>query len=120
MILGTVEGNIVASQKDEGLRGFKLLLVRHVDLAMKPTGAYTIAADAVGAGEGEMVLVVTGSSARMAERTLEKPVDASVVAIVDSVSVEGRIAYDKSKPAEEASANAEEASAGAGKKTVAA
>jgi microcompartment protein CcmK/EutM len=101
MILGTVEGNIVASQKDEGLQGFKLLLVRHVDLNMKPTGGYTIAADAVGAGEGEMVLVVSGSSARMAERTLNKPVDASVIAIVDSVSLEGKLAYDKSKAAED-------------------
>jgi microcompartment protein CcmK/EutM len=98
MILGIVEGNVVASQKDDGLNGFKLLLVRHVDLRMKPTGVYTIAADAVGAGEGEMVLIVTGSSARLAKRTLEKPVDASVVAIVDNVTLEGAMVYDKAAP----------------------
>ena len=103
MILGYVEGTVVASQKDAGLTGFKLLLVRHVDRAMKPTNSYTIAVDAIGAGDGEMVLIVSGSSARMAERTLNKPVDASVIAIVDNVMCEGKTTYAKGAAAAAAS-----------------
>lgn len=95
MILGYVEGTVVASQKDAGLTGFKMLLVRHVDRAMKPTAAYTIAVDAIGAGDGELVMVVSGSSARMAAQTLNKPVDAAVVAIVDTVVADGRAVYEK-------------------------
>jgi microcompartment protein CcmK/EutM len=100
MNLGFVEGTVVASQKDPGLDGTKMLLVRHVGIDMKPGGAYTIAVDAVGAGPGELVMIVTGSSARMAQRVLNLPVDASIVAIIDAVSVEGKLIYDKAaKPA---------------------
>jgi microcompartment protein CcmK/EutM len=112
MILGYVEGTVVASQKDAGLTGFKLLLIRHVDRAMKPTGSYTIAVDAIGAGDGEMVLVVSGSSARMAEQTLNKPVDASVIAIVDNVVLEGIAVYEKGA----ASAAAAATGAGSGRR----
>lgn len=95
MILGKVVGTVVSTQKDEGLEGLKLLVVQAVDLSMHETKSYVIAADAVGAGMGEQVLVVQGSSARMAVRVKGRPLDASVVAIVDSVEVGGTMIYRK-------------------------
>lgn len=95
MILGKVVGTVVSTQKDEGLEGLKLLVVQTVDLTMRETGSYVIAADAIGAGMGEQVLVVQGSSARMAVRVKGRPLDASVVAIVDSVEVAGNRVYRK-------------------------
>lgn len=95
MILGKVVGTVVSTQKDEGLEGLKLLVVQAVDLSMHETKIYVIAADAVGAGMGEQVLVVQGSSARMAVRVKGRPLDASVVAIVDSVEVGGTMIYRK-------------------------
>jgi microcompartment protein CcmK/EutM len=95
MILGKVVGTVVSTQKDEGLDGLKLLVVQAVDLAMQETRNYVIAADAIGAGMGEQVLVVQGSSARMAVRVKGRPLDASVVAIVDTVEVGGQLIYRK-------------------------
>jgi microcompartment protein CcmK/EutM len=95
MLLGKVVGTVVSTQKDEGLKGLKILVVQCVDIAMKPTPSYVIATDAIGCGEGELVIVVQGSSARIAEGTKNKPVDASIIAIVDSVEVEGKRVYEK-------------------------
>lgn len=99
MNLGRVIGTIVSTNKDENLEGIKLLVVAYVDLAMKATSSYVVAADAVGAGEGELVLVVTGSSARMAARVKNRPLDASIIGIVDAVDVEGRSVFRKTAPA---------------------
>ena len=99
MIMGKVVGNVVSTQKDDQLDGFKLLVVRQVDLEMKPTKSYIIAVDAVGAGENEIVLVATGSSARMTRVTKEKPVDAVIMAIVDKFEIEGKEIYNKTKEA---------------------
>lgn len=86
MILGRVCGTVVCTRKDESLVGLKLLIVEELTLdGSKPTGNHVVAADAVGAGASEKVLVVAGSSARLTERTLKKPVDAAVCAIVDQV-----------------------------------
>ncbi|MDX2175264.1 MAG: EutN/CcmL family microcompartment protein [Candidatus Sumerlaeia bacterium] len=95
MILGRIVGTVVATRKDEGLEGTKLLVVQHCDPAAKPLSAYTIAADGVGAGEGDVVLVVTGSSARMASTLKNRPLDASIIAIVDTVEIEGKTSYRK-------------------------
>ena len=76
--------------------GRKLLVVRIVDLDAKETGAYVVAVDAVGAGVGEVVLVASGSSARMTEATRDRPSDAVIMAIVDSWDVDGATLWRKS------------------------
>lgn len=95
MIMGKVIGTIVSTQKDEGLMQYKLLLVQLVDAEINLKPSYIVAADAVGAGMGEIVIVVQGSSARMAQQTLNKPVDAAITAIVDSLEVDGRLVFQK-------------------------
>ncbi len=96
MLMGKVVGTVVSTHKDEGMTGFKLLIVQNLDLGMKLTSSYVVVCDAVGAGLGEVVVVVQGSSARLTDQTKNKPVDAATVAIVDSLEVEGKIIYDKS------------------------
>ena len=98
MILAQVLGTVVSTRKDSGLVSLKLLLAREVDLQFKPTGNYVVAADAVGAGETELVLIAQGSSARLTEVSREKPVDAVICGIVDAVEVEGRDVYRKHEP----------------------
>jgi len=95
MNLGKVAGTVVSTQKDDKLVGAKLLVVRQLDLEGDPTGAFVIAVDAVGAGPGEVVLYASGSSARQTALTKDKPADAVIMAIVDSIEVEGRILYQK-------------------------
>ena len=98
MTLGRVVGTVVATQKDPGLTGFKLQIVQSVDITtMEPTSGFVVAVDAVGAGNGELVLCCSGSSARMTETTEERPVDAVIIAIVDSTELNGKVIYDKSK-----------------------
>ena len=87
MILGKVVGTVVATRKDERLAGSKLLLVQPVQPDGTPRGAPLVAVDTVDAGVGERVLVVGGSSARMAEGMTDRPVDAAVVGIVDTVDL---------------------------------
>ncbi|HHH11924.1 MAG TPA: ethanolamine utilization protein EutN [Sorangium sp.] len=95
MILGQVVGTVVATQKETSLEGLKFLLVRAVDEHQKPTGALVVAADAVGAGVGEMVLYASGSSARQTRITDARPVDAVIMAIVDEWQVGGETHYKK-------------------------
>ncbi len=96
MTLGRVVGTVVATQKDPGLTGFKLQVVQNVDIeTMEPASGFVVAVDAVGAGEGEMVLCCNGSSARMTGTTEERPVDAVIVAIVDSTELNGTSVYEK-------------------------
>ena len=95
MILAQVLGTVVSTRKDAGLMGLKLLVVREVDANFAPTGNVVVAADAVGAGADEIVLVAAGSSARMTAATKEKPVDAVICGIVDTVEVSGRDVYLK-------------------------
>jgi microcompartment protein CcmK/EutM len=98
MKLGRIVGTVVSTRKDAGLDGFVLHLVRDLGSDMAPKAGLTVAVDAVGAGVGEVVLLTSGSSARQTEATQGKPVDAVVVAIVDSVDVDGARTYDKSQP----------------------
>ena len=91
MLLGKVIGQVWATRKDEKLIGFKLLVVRHVELDYKPKKTYVVAADTVGAGVGEIVLITTGSSARQSELTQGKPVDAVISAIIDKLDIEEKV-----------------------------
>jgi microcompartment protein CcmK/EutM len=95
MFLGKVVGQVVATHKDDGLEGFKLLLVQQMGLDRKPKSGFIVACDAVGAGEGELVIVVQGSSARIAKATKDRPVDAAVIAIVDHLDLEGKRIWSK-------------------------
>jgi len=89
MILAKVVGNVVATRKDEKLVGSKLLVVQPVEPDGNPRGSLVIARDTVGAGSGETVIVVQGSSARMARQSKDAPVDAAIIAIVDEVQRDG-------------------------------
>jgi ethanolamine utilization protein EutN len=100
MFLAKVEGSVVATKKDEGMNGRKLLLLRPMlvddkDPSKFKLGSNTIVAvDSVGAGEGEMVMFCQGSSARLAPGLKECPVDAVIIGIVDSVDVLGKQIYN--------------------------
>lgn len=96
MILGKVVGTIVSTQKDEALVGIKLLIVRELDTDLKPKSNFVVAADAVGAGVGEVVLCAAGSSARLTDVTRDKPVDSVIMGIVDTLEIGGKELYQKS------------------------
>lgn len=95
MLLAKVVGTVVASQKETSLEGLKLLLVQPLDEHARPSGAHLVAADAVGAGVDEVVLIASGSSARQTRVTDKRPVDAVVMAIVDSFEMGGEVRYRK-------------------------
>jgi ethanolamine utilization protein EutN/carbon dioxide concentrating mechanism protein CcmL len=95
MLLGKVVGTLVATRKDEKLEGFKLLVVKRLNIENQETGEYVIAADAVQAGVGEIVLYATGSSARQTVLTDKKPCDAVLMAVVDTWEVDGEVKYQK-------------------------
>jgi microcompartment protein CcmK/EutM len=95
MLVGRVVGTVVASQKEPELEGLKFLLVRPCDLTGAPTGAPVAAVDAVGAGVGEVVLFAAGSSARLTKATKDRPVDATIMAIVDTLEAAGEVTYQK-------------------------
>lgn len=93
MILARVKGQAVSTAKVDSLHGRKLLLVELYSLSeegLQPTKKHMVCIDAVGAGEGEVVLLVQGSSARQAPGMKDVPVDALIVGIVDSVSALGQ------------------------------
>ncbi|HEX6739198.1 MAG TPA: EutN/CcmL family microcompartment protein [Vicinamibacteria bacterium] len=87
MLLARVVGTVVATRKDDRLVGSKLLLVRTVDPRGKDEAGYLVAVDTVDAGLGDKVLVVSGSSARMAAGLKDCPVDAAIVGVIDSVEL---------------------------------
>lgn len=88
MLLARIVGTVVATRKDERLVSSKLLVARPIDPAGTPEGSYLVAVDTVDAGVGETVLIVSGSSARMASGLKDCPVDAAVVGIVDHVEIQ--------------------------------
>jgi ethanolamine utilization protein EutN len=105
MFLARVTGQVVASVKDKTLQGQKLLIVEPLNVkyddavgdgaeptpaSLGNTGRAIVAIDVVGCGEGQLVLVCQGSSARMTEYTKNLPADAVVVGIVDSASYRGK------------------------------
>ena len=87
MQIARVIGDVVTTVKDENLNGITLLVLQPLDPDGKPSGRTLVAVDAVGAGVGETVLIVSGSSARMASGMKDCPVDAAIVGIVDHVDV---------------------------------
>ncbi|MFQ5633288.1 MAG: EutN/CcmL family microcompartment protein [bacterium] len=87
MVLGRVIGTIWATKKEPKLEGMKLQIVRPVELDYSDKQGFVVAVDAVGAGVGEIVLICQGSSARQTELTHNKPVDATIMAIVDKLDV---------------------------------
>lgn len=95
MLLGQVIGTVVATRKDEELEGLKFLLVKGTSLDGQLNGPVVVCADAVGAGVGELVLYCAGSSARQTTVTKNRPVDHVIMAIVDEVTVEGKVRYKK-------------------------
>lgn len=96
MLFARVTGSVVCTVKDEKLSGAKLLTVQPVDAENKPKGSPLVAVDAVGAGEGELVLLVSGSSARQTGRTENRPVDCAIFAIVDTIEKDGAVLFRKS------------------------
>lgn len=99
MILGRVIGTVWSTKKDENLVGAKFLIIKQLDLSLNEIDGFVIAVDSVGAGEGEVVLVATGSSARQTTFTKNKPIDAVIMAIVDKLDISMKN-YLKSKEIE--------------------
>ena len=97
MQFARVIGNVVCTRKDDKMPREKLLVVQPLDIGWKDKGNPIVGVDAVGAGTGELVLIVSGSSARQTKLTEGTPVDCTVMAIVDYVEKEGSIIFDKAK-----------------------
>ncbi len=96
MQIAKVRGTIVSTQKESNLTGVKFLLVQLIDEEGQLLPVHEVAADRVGAGIGEWVLISQGSSAREVEGNASRPIDAAIVAIIDTVTVENQRLYDKS------------------------
>jgi microcompartment protein CcmK/EutM len=96
MLIARVIGTTVSTVKDEKLTGRKLLIVRQTDEAGSPVGKPFVAVDTVDAGVGDLVLTCAGSSARQTNITKDTPVDAVIMAVIDSLEVEGKVSFRKS------------------------
>jgi microcompartment protein CcmK/EutM len=96
MLIARVIGTTVSTIKDEKLAGRKLLIVCQTDETGGPTGKPYVAIDTVDAGVGDLVLTAAGSSARQTVITKDTPVDAVIMAVIDSLEVEGKVAFRKS------------------------
>lgn len=96
MRIAKVVGVAVATVKDSRLEGGKCMLVAAADPSGQVQGLPFVAFDMVGAGEGELVLIVEGSSARVAVGDANRPVDAVIIAILDSLRHDGQMMYRKS------------------------
>lgn len=96
MVLAKVVGTVVSTRKEEKIEGIKFLLLEKVNPeTMKGKKDYVVAMDSVGAGLGEIVFYVSGSSSRMTETTQGRPSDATITAIVDSIDMNGEFVYQK-------------------------
>ncbi|MBF2014513.1 MAG: EutN/CcmL family microcompartment protein [Rivularia sp. T60_A2020_040] len=95
MQIARVRGTVSSTQKDPSLRGVKLLLLQLIDEEGRIQPEYEVAADIVGAGVDEWVLISRGSAARQIDGNEQRPIDAAVVAIIDTVYVENRLIYSK-------------------------
>jgi microcompartment protein CcmK/EutM len=97
MVLAKVVGSVVSTIKEPRLEGMKFLVLEKINVkTMKGKQNFIVAMDAVGAGEGEIVFFVGGSSSRQTEATSGKPSDATIIAIVDSFDIGGKTIYSKS------------------------
>jgi len=95
MILAKVVGTVVSTQKEKSMEGLKFLVLQQIDLEGNTKDGFVVAADAVDAGIGEVVLYASGSSARQTVKTDKRPCDAVVMAIVDNWEINGKIKYKK-------------------------
>jgi carbon dioxide concentrating mechanism protein CcmL len=95
MQIAKVRGTVVSTHKEPSLRGVKLLLLQFVDEEGRLLPKYEVAADNVGAGVDEWVLLSLGSAARQVTGSEQRPLDAVVVAIIDTVRVDDRLVYSK-------------------------
>jgi len=96
MIVGKVVGNVVSTNKAERLIGKKLLVVQPVDMfTLESDGKPLVSIDSVGSGNGEIVMVVGGSSARQTTITKDTPVDSAIVGVIDTIEIEGKQVFTK-------------------------
>ncbi len=95
MLIAKVIGTTVSTIKDETLTGQKLLIVQQADEKGTPFGKPYVAVDTVNAGVGDMVLTAHGSSARQTAITKERPVDAVIMAMIDTLEVDGEVTFQK-------------------------
>ncbi|VAX19161.1 hypothetical protein MNBD_NITROSPINAE02-600 [hydrothermal vent metagenome] len=98
MLFGKVVGSVVSSHKTESIVGLKLLLVQNLDERGALAKGYAVAVDAVQAGLDDVVIYATGSAARQSDTTLNCPVDAIIMGIVDTWDINGADVYQKNKP----------------------
>ena len=89
MILARVVGTVVATRKDERLVASTLLVARPLDVSGQPDGNSLVAVDTVDAGLGDTVLIVSGSSARMAQGFKDSPIDAAIIGVIDEIDTPG-------------------------------
>jgi len=97
MVIGEVIGTVVSTRKTDNVQGLPLRIVRRLTTEAAPTDSYVVAVDVVGASEGELVLVASGSAARNTHLTDARPVDAILIAIVDMWQVEGVVKYTSAR-----------------------
>jgi len=95
MYIGKVVGTVVSTVKDEKVVSCKFQIVQELDEFNEPREKHVVAADTVGAGQGDLVLIAQGSSARQTTQTDGRPIDAAIFAVIDSWDVEGRLVYQK-------------------------
>ena len=104
MKLGRIVGTVVSTRKDPKIEGLRLYLVQDITLELAGKEPFVVAADAMGAGVGEIVLYASGSSARQTDQTNNRPVDATVMAIVDTLTMGDDLLYNKVPPYPESEA----------------
>jgi ethanolamine utilization protein EutN len=85
MFMARVIGNVVATRKEESLVGSRFMIIQRLDKNENPIGDECIAADYIGAGKGELVLVGTGSSVRVEDKHAGRPIDMAILGIIDEV-----------------------------------
>ncbi|MCB2209521.1 EutN/CcmL family microcompartment protein [bacterium] len=95
MLIAKVVGTTVSTIKDEKITGRKLLIVRQTDEKGEPIGKPYVAVDTVNAGVGDLVLTASGSSARQTNITKDRPIDAVIMAMIDSLEVDGETTFRK-------------------------
>jgi microcompartment protein CcmK/EutM len=96
MLIARVIGTTISTIKDEKLVGGKLLILQQTDEFGNPGGKPFVAVDSVDAGIGDLVLTASGSSARQTSQTKDRPVDAVIMAVIDTLEVMGEVTFRKS------------------------
>ncbi len=95
MLIGKVVGTVVSTMKDSKVAALKFQIVQELDEHNRPRNKYIVAVDTVGAGQGDLVLFATGSSARQTTLTDGRPIDAAIFAVIDSWDVDDTLVYQK-------------------------